>query len=324
MKTIAINDLELDGMQIRAEMNEATIEDYAIDLQCKRPFPPIVVYHDGEKYWLSEGFHRVIAARRIDLMELPVDLRKGTQKDALWNAAASNKEHGLRRTNADKRKAVATALDIDPLKSDRSIAEWCGVSEHTVADVRSANCANAQLEEPDSGARLRTCPVETPTKDTIPPTDTRTGRDGKSYPVKPDYGPPPPIKPPVSTPPQPPKVVDRVGREVPAGIVSIWERAEEVQTGLSAISKLRGALRKAVEDRDPLYAEVQVNAVQSELDNAYRHLKQGLPFAVCPTCQGKLPDGCKLCLGRGLISEHRWKTAVPKETKELIKRSIAA
>lgn len=306
-------------MQIRAEMHEATIEDYAIDLEHERPFPPIVVYHDGDKYWLSEGFHRVLAARRIDLIELPADIRKGGRKDALWNAAASNKEHGLRRTNADKRKAVQTALDIDPFKSDRAIADWCGVNHHLVAEVRGAQVGELPPEKQSEVGEL---PPDS--KQDTP--KSRIGKDGKSYPVKPDYGPPPQLKPPVSQPvtQQCTKHVDRVGREIPPSIAPIWERAEEVQTGLSAISRLRGALKKAVEDRDPLYAEVQVNAVQSELDNAYRHLKQGLPFAVCPTCQGKLPDGCKMCLGRGLISEHRWKTVVPKETKELIKRSIAA
>ena len=52
------------------------------------------------------------------------------------------------------------------------------------------------------------------------------------------------------------------------------------------------------------------------LDQAWADIKTAKPFAVCPTCQGQIPDKCTLCYGRGLISEHRWNTCVTREDKE--------
>ena len=65
-----------------------------------------------------------------------------------------------------------------------------------------------------------------------------------------------------------------------------------------------------------LFAEVNFSSALSQLDQAWTDVKTAKPFAVCPTCQGQLPDQCTLCRGRGLISEYRWTTCVTREDKE--------
>jgi hypothetical protein len=51
-------------------------------------------------------------------------------------ACGAARTHGLRFTNADKRRAVLAMLEECPQWSDRRIAEWVGVSAPTVATVR--------------------------------------------------------------------------------------------------------------------------------------------------------------------------------------------
>jgi len=80
--------------------------------------------------------------------------------------------------------------------------------------------------------------------------------------------------------------------------------------------RVKGALRTAQENRDKLFAEVNFSAALSQLDQAWYDIKTARPFAVCPTCQGRLPDQGTLCKGRGLISEHRWNTCVTREDKK--------
>ncbi len=80
--------------------------------------------------------------------------------------------------------------------------------------------------------------------------------------------------------------------------------------------RITGALRSAQENRDMLFAEVNFSSALSQLDQAWYDDKTAKPFAVCPSCQGQLPDKCTLCKGRGLISEHRWNTCVTREDKE--------
>lgn len=57
-------------------------------------------------------------------------------------AVGANAAHGLRRTNADKRRAVTMLLD-DPESvqwSDREIAKACAVSHEFVRQQRAAIC----------------------------------------------------------------------------------------------------------------------------------------------------------------------------------------
>src|SRR5512142_410991 len=90
---------------------------------------------------------------------------------------------------------------------------------------------------------------------------------------------------------------------------------------LTALSHVKGALRTAQENRDKLFAEVNFSSALSQLDQAWTDIKTAKPFAVCPACQGQVPDQCTLCCGRGLISEFRWNTCVPREDKEFRQRA---
>ena len=136
--------------------------------------------------------------------------------------------------------------------------------------------------------------------------------------------PPPPMQPngaqspahPTLPPPPPSQVVDATGWPIPTQLIPLWQRAGEVQEMLTVLSRIKGALRSAQDNKDLLFAEVNFSSALSQLDQAWYDLKTAKPFAVCPTCQGQLPEKCALCKGRGLISEHRWNTCVTREDKE--------
>jgi hypothetical protein len=101
-------------------------------------FPPVVLFTDGHHFWVGDGFHRLLAAREAGLSEFPADVHSGTERDALLWSISANSEHGLPRTSADKRKAVALLLN-DPewsLWSDREIARRCQVSHPSVTKLR--------------------------------------------------------------------------------------------------------------------------------------------------------------------------------------------
>lgn len=141
---IRIDQIRMDGgTQSRAQINDDTVAEYAeamADPNCV--FPPAIVYYDGKDYWLADGFHRVAAWSRVGRVEVPTEVRQGTRRDAILHSCAANSAHGLRRTNADKRRAVMTLLD-DPewaRWSNREIARRCAVSEALVRDVRGPIC----------------------------------------------------------------------------------------------------------------------------------------------------------------------------------------
>lgn len=143
---VAISSIRIDGgTQMRAQLDDATVFEYTQTMAAADgwgTFPPVVAYYDGTDYWLGDGFHRVAAFRDAfteTTRKIPVDVRAGTRRDAILHAAGANANHGLRRTNADKRRAVETLLRDEEWAgwSNYEIARRCNVSEYMVRDLRS-------------------------------------------------------------------------------------------------------------------------------------------------------------------------------------------
>lgn len=135
------------GTQSRAAINHDVVADYADLVKAGTEFPPVIVFHDGNDYWLADGFHRYEAYVQAGMNEIPTDIRQGTQRDAVLFSVGANASHGLRRTNDDKRRAVMVLLN-DPEWSGWSqakIALACGVSREYVSRLsRDLSCDRSQ------------------------------------------------------------------------------------------------------------------------------------------------------------------------------------
>jgi len=72
--------------------------------------PPITVFFDRTDHWLADGFHRFFGPQKVGRESILAEIHNGTRRDAILYACGANNEHGLRRTNADKRKAITLLL----------------------------------------------------------------------------------------------------------------------------------------------------------------------------------------------------------------------
>lgn len=141
---LALALIQIDGgTQSRANVNDQVVNEYAEAIQAGATFPPIVVFYDGKKHWLADGFHRFHAYRKIGREKVAADVRQGTRRDAILHSVGANETHGLRRTNDDKRRAVLTLLgDAEwSAKPERWIAATAHVSHTFVQKVRAAHLA---------------------------------------------------------------------------------------------------------------------------------------------------------------------------------------
>lgn len=192
---INVGSVERDvATQPRLEIRMDVVEEYAASLRAGADLPPVVVFEDDEnRLWLADGWHRLMAHEAAELEEMWAEIYTGqTRRDALLYAVGANHAHGLRRTNADKRRAVETLLR-DPewsAWSDRAIAEACRVTHPFVAQVREqvvtvTTREQANAEDRRTGRDGKSYPAADVRRELriSAPDGSRIGRDGKSYPV---------------------------------------------------------------------------------------------------------------------------------------------
>jgi len=158
-----IDTIEMDAsIQCRAVIDTATVGEYAERMKEGDVFPPVVLFGVVGKSWIGDGWHRVLAARQIGLSVIDADLRDGGRKEALKHALGANAANGLRRSPADKQRAIEVCVKEFPELTQAKIAEMVGCTRAWVGMVTKQLASNCKL--------------------TLPA--TRTGADGKQYPTQ--------------------------------------------------------------------------------------------------------------------------------------------
>jgi hypothetical protein len=152
------------GTQVRARLDPEAIQDFTKAMKRGDKFPAVIVFaEDGsERYVLADGFHRVAAAEKADIEVVTAEVRQGKVHDALEFALRCNAEHGVRRTNADKNKAMKLALR-DPIfkkLSLREVAELCNVSHEAVRQIKSNENVNGNSKDKDSKRKTKPAPSQ--------------------------------------------------------------------------------------------------------------------------------------------------------------------
>ena len=149
---LKISEIKFDKKtQSRVEMNNEVITEYAAAIQDGAEFPPITVFFDGSSWWLADGYHRFHAHKQAGKEYIKAIVNQGTQRDAILYSVGANASHGLRRTNADKRKAVMTLLEDEEWAgwSDNAIARQCSVSPDTVGRIRKELTIRSDSDKPE-------------------------------------------------------------------------------------------------------------------------------------------------------------------------------
>lgn len=141
IKTMNLAALILDEkLQSRVEIVQDAVDDYALAMEQGDKFPALTVFFDGVHYYLADGYHRYHAAKKAGKAGFECEIINGTFREAQLYATGVNSKHGMRRTHADKRKAVMTFLDDFEWSqwTDAEIARRANVSRPFVANLRSS------------------------------------------------------------------------------------------------------------------------------------------------------------------------------------------
>lgn len=156
---IPIKDVSFDPeTQIRERTDDKVVTEYSEKMKKGEKFPPVILFFEKGKFYIGDGWHRLMAAKKNGYPRFPAQVYPGGKSAAIRHALKANVTHGLRLTSADKRRKVGIALQQYPGLSSNEIADICGVSESLVRTHRSTFVKNEPAE--------------------------RTGADGKKYPAR--------------------------------------------------------------------------------------------------------------------------------------------
>jgi uncharacterized ParB-like nuclease family protein len=146
VKHIHLTAIRFDSTtQVRAEINDATVTDYAERMEAGDIFPPAELFEESGAYYIGDGWHRLLAAQKNGDVTIQANVQPGGRVAAVKCALGANATHGLKRTNADKRRSVEVALAEFGNLSDREIAKVCAVGAPLVGSMRP-NCNPLTVE----------------------------------------------------------------------------------------------------------------------------------------------------------------------------------
>ena len=140
---LALDEIRRDGgTQPRAAINLQHVKLLTEQMEDGQELEPVIVFYDGESYWLADGFHRWHAHRNREEEAIACVIHTGSKRDAVLYSVGANADHkpALPRSQEDKRRAVMTLLNDKEWStwSDREIARQCKVHHNTVSKIRQS------------------------------------------------------------------------------------------------------------------------------------------------------------------------------------------
>ena len=272
---IKMGSLVTEGLQIRCAIDKDVVAEYAEAMKDGAKFPPVIVYREKSRHYLADGFHRVEAAKENGETEIVAEVRDGGFNDALRLALGANAAHGLRRSNADKKRALEIAwsnrvtLFGKPNPSCRDLGETCGVSHEFARKFAKGS--------------------EVSTVDT-----SDDENEGASASVKANLD----------------KGLDRFGVAIPEKLLPAFKGVADVRKMSRDVRALRNSLEERFKSNDLAFAAVPQQALIN-LDNAMHEIKSGQAYCVCRGCSG---TGCYRCSDHGFQTGAQYRK-MPEEYK---------
>lgn len=304
-KIISLDEIDIaHSPGVRAEFRPEVADEYAeqyLDKKNKMPLP--VLFKDPTMkvpyvYLIGDGLHRIRAMQKVGLKLHMFEIMEGSRADCIKFALQSNIGHGIRRTNADKRHCVTLALQEFRGVSNGVIADYCAVGADLVADVLKELLATGAIPKPE-----KTVGLDGKARTVNPRLTTVETSETQQIHEKPEGASPVPTQPVVPSAGE--EVKDETGITIPPKALAVWNRRHEVEPFLDTVEELKADVEALKDAGDPLFAETNFNSLIADLANVRAQLLLARPYAVCFACSGKLPETCKVCLGKGMTSKFR-------------------
>lgn len=168
-KTIETKEVSIDEITaitdftMRENLDKELVAQYKENLNSIIDENPIKLYDTPSGLILTDGFHRLTAARQLNWTKIKAIVKKGSVQDAYAAACLANLKHGKPLSREERRKAIKEYIKLKVTFSNPLIAKDVGVDETTIRRYRQELEAKGEIEPQETrlGADNRT--ITTPT-----------------------------------------------------------------------------------------------------------------------------------------------------------------
>jgi hypothetical protein len=135
---VALGDIDLDcAIRVREKFNQEIVDKYAELIIEGVTLPPIKVFRVNGVLKVTDGQHRCRAAKKAGRETIKAIIVEGSEQEALMDALGANAQHGLPRSNKDKRRVAILGIENFGHLSDREIAKICAVSNTFIGVIKA-------------------------------------------------------------------------------------------------------------------------------------------------------------------------------------------
>lgn len=281
-QTVAIDKIILDpDSQPRIGEHRDTVDAYCEAIDQGEALPPVMLAFDGERHYLADGHLRLLAYGKQGVTEVEALIFEGGLAEAQWYAYGANAKHGLRLTNAEKRRAVELAVrhGRGSEMSARDLSAYLGVGKQLVADIRGEMAAAALVDE-------------------YTPTDEPEAEEGEWVSMA--------SEPEAASDDDESEAVEVSSGEDTAmpDTATPGERGLAQRQRFEAFYRTHTAIAKAAaqlsESVGGAWMDENARAIfASRIKAAFAVVRSSMPEGICPQCNG---HGCRHCRNRGYLN----------------------
>jgi hypothetical protein len=110
-------------------------------------------------------------------------------------------------------------------------------------------------------------------------------------------------------------VSDPFGHAITPAALPYWNRRKEVTALVKLAKQLAGKIKNLSHD-DPMWRRLNLQTLEVKAKAIAHDFNESMPYCLCPTCLGEDPENCRLCDGRGLVTQTLYERGVPKGVRE--------
>lgn len=285
-KTIPIKDVCLSGGTQQRPVENDVMRRYAALMKDGVKFPPVEITIDGGNNFLTDGFHRVAAARKNGKKYIEAFVVEGTRREAIFLSFSANKENAFPRQPGTVKRIVEKILKDEQWSkmTQSDIARYVGCTHQFVSKIQAEFTARA-CNQLQGKTALKGSKTDSP----MTPNVQSEKNDEAKVPEK--------------------KVLDSTGKQVPEHLVKYFERANEYRQMIKQLNDMLKTVREGKEAGDLFYRYIKIENLTAEIGNVKRIFRFAMPYAVCRYCGGDENNAeCRDCDGNGFVNESLYRT----------------